>query len=253
MTTEDSAELKEQVALANRALHHYGLASYMGHASARIPGTDRVLIRPRSYVGMDQVTAGMIVTIDLEGNIIDAPGGARVPDGWSLHTEIYKARPDVGGVAHTHQKWCTVFGIAGQTILPVHHPSRSSVVYPAYGVYDHDSDTATVDQGRAVAKALGSGVGCHLRNHGVVIVGIDVQEAVAAAVNAEHQAEMNWLAMQAGEREEIPERYMRRSIERRFVRREKEKHEGIERDNWGNLFTWADQDREVVRFRRVQL
>ncbi len=252
MTTKVNAELREHVAMANRALHHYGLATYMGHASARIPGTDRVLIKPRSYMGMDQITAGMIVTIDLEGGVIDAPGGARVPDGWSLHTEIYKARSDVGGVVHTHQKWCTVFGIAGEVILPVNHPSHAAVVFPPYGVYEQGPNEGERERGKAVAKELGNGVGCHLRNHGIVIVGFDVRRAVEAAVYAEHQAELNWLAMQAGGREEIPLRFLQPSIDKRFSSKGKEKREGVERDTWGNLFTLVDEDPEMIRFRRIQ-
>jgi L-ribulose-5-phosphate 4-epimerase len=254
MNAEDQRALKEDVALSNRALHYYGLASYMGQASARIAGTDRILIKPRSHTGLSQTTGEMIITIDFQGKIIDGPQGARAPAEWPLHTEIYKARHDVAGVVHTHQKWVTVFGIAGQTIVPVHHPSLSASVVPAYGVYTEGYRTlSTVEQGQAVARALGDGVGCHLQNHGVVIVGITVQEAVLTAIRAEHQAELNWLAMQAGEREQIPMKTLRPFVEKRFVPKEAEKRGGITRDNWTNQMKWADQDPEVLRFRCVQL
>jgi L-ribulose-5-phosphate 4-epimerase len=254
MNAEDQRALKEDVALSNRALHYYGLASYMGQASARIPGSDRILIKPKSYMGLNQTTAEMLITMDLKGSIIDAPRGAQAPVEWPLHTEIYQARPDVGGVVHTLQKWITIFGIAGQTILPVHHPSLSSTVVPAYGVYaEGDRTFSTVEEGQAVARTLGDGVGCHLQNHGVVIVGISVQEAVLTAMRAEHQAELNWLAMQAGEREQIPMRTLWPSLEKRFVPKEAEKRGGITRDNWSNQMKWADQDPEVLRVRCVQL
>jgi L-ribulose-5-phosphate 4-epimerase len=254
MKTEDQKVLKEEVALANRALHYYGLASYMGQASARISGTDRILIKARSHMGLSQTTSEMILTMDLQGKIVDGPPGLRAPGEWPLHTEIYKARPDIAGVVHTHQKWVTVFGIAGQTILPVHHPSLSASVVPAYGVYTEAFRTLnTVEQGQAVARTLGDGVGCHLQNHGVVIVAISVQEAVLTAIRAEHQAELNWMAMQAGEREQIPMQTLRPALENRFVPKEPEKRGGITRDNWSNQMKWADQDPEVLRFRCVQL
>ena len=105
MASPDIAELREQLALAHRLLHHYGLAAYQGHASARIPGTDHVLIRAHAAVSLSRVQAGDLMVIDLDGNVVgsspDYP--ERVP-GWALHTEIYKARPDVGSVVHTHQK-----------------------------------------------------------------------------------------------------------------------------------------------------
>ncbi|MGH7845558.1 MAG: class II aldolase/adducin family protein [Candidatus Binatia bacterium] len=254
MKAEDQRALKEEVALGNRALHYYGLASYMGQASARIPGTDRILIRPRSHMGLNQTTAEMLITMDLKGNIVEAARGEQAPAEWPLHTEIYKARPDVAGVVHTQQKWVTVFGIAGQTILPVHHPSLSSTVVPAYAVYAEGYRTfSTVEEGQAVARTLGDGVGCHLQNHGVVIVGITVQEAVLTAIRAEHQAELNWLAMQAGEREQLPMSILRPIVEKRFVPKEAEKRGGITRDNWSNQMKWADQDPDVLRIRCVQL
>jgi L-ribulose-5-phosphate 4-epimerase len=254
MKAEDQAAQKEEVALSNRALHYYGLASYMGQASARIGGTDRILIKCRSHMALNQTTGEMIITMDFQGNIVDGPRGAQAPTEWPLHTEVYKARPDVGGVVHTHQKWVTVFGIAGQTILPVHHPALSSSVVPAYSVYAEGYRTFnTVEQGMAVARTLGDGVGCHLQNHGVVIVGITIQEAVLTAIRAEHQAELNWLAMQAGEREQIPMGTLRPFVEKRFIPKEAEKRGGITRDNWTNQMKWADQDPEVLRFRCVQL
>ena len=254
MKAEDQRALKEEVALSNRALHYYGLASYMGQASARIPGTDRMLIKSRSHMGLNATTAETIITMGLDGNIVDGPAVAQAPAEWPLHTEIYRARPDVGGVVHTHQKWVTVFGIAGQTILPVHHPSLSASVVPAYSVYAEGYGTFnTVQQGRAVARTLGDGIGCHLQNHGVVIVGITIQEAVLTAIRAEHQAELNWLAMQAGEREQIPMQTLRPFVEKRFVPKEAEKRGGITRDNWTNQMKWADQDPAVLRFRCVQL
>ena len=254
MASKENQELREQVALANRNLHHNGLTTYLGHASARIPGTDRIIIKPRPHVSMDRVTADMLITLDLEGNIIDAPEGAIIPAEWSLHTEVYKARPDVGGVIHTHQKWCTVFGIAGADILPVQHPGMASAVVPLYPVYDESYAIVTdVQQAKVVAQTLGDGVGCHLRTHGMVFVGADVHSAGSVAVNAEHQAEMNWLAMQVGERETIPMLFMRGGVDRRASGGGDEgSRDGVHPSGRSNV-VWADQNREVLRYRCVQL
>jgi L-fuculose-phosphate aldolase len=254
MSQQNIQELKERVALANRTLHHQGLTTFLGHASIRIPGTDRILIKPRPHVSMDRVTADMIMTLDLEGNIVDAPKGAIIPAEWPLHTEIYKARPEVGGVIHTHQKWCSVFGIAGVTILPVQHPGMSTSVVPPYPVYQESYDIVkTVEQAKVVAKTLGDGVGCHLRTHGMVFVGLDIQKAVTVAVNAERQAEMNWLAMQVGERESIGMRDLRDAVDARFVPRGDEVRQGVPRGAWNVQTVWADENREVYRHRVVQL
>jgi len=246
-------ELKENVALANRTLHHQGLTTYLGHASARINDTDRILIKPRPHISMDRVTADMLMTLDLEGNVIDAPKGAIIPAEWSLHTEIYKARSDVNGVVHTHQKWCTMFGIAGVTILPVHHPGHASSVVPPYPVYEESYAIVTeVQQAKVVAEILGNAVGCHLQTHGMVFVGASIQAAITNAINAEHQAEMNWLAMQVGEREHIPMLNLRSMVDSRFITREDERRDGVARDSWSNT-VWGDRNREIHRCRVVQL
>jgi L-ribulose-5-phosphate 4-epimerase len=253
MAGKDVSDIKEQVALANRTLHHEGLTTYLGHASARIPGTDRIIIKPRPHVSMDRVTAGMLMTLDLEGNIIDAPKGAIIPAEWSLHTEIYKARSDVNGVVHTHQKWCTMFGIAGVTILPVHHPGHASSVVPPYPIYEESYAIVTeVQQAKVVAEILGDAVGCHLRTHGMVFVGSDVHTAASVAKNAEHQAEMNWLAMQVGDRETIPMLFMRGQVEGRANGNEESSRDGVYPSGRTNE-VWADQNREVLRKRVVQL
>ena len=62
--------LREQVALANRLLHHYGLGAYQGHVSARIPGTDHVIIRATPAVSLERVEANDLMVIDLDGNVV---------------------------------------------------------------------------------------------------------------------------------------------------------------------------------------
>ena len=258
MTNQSIEELKQQVAVANRTLHHEGLTTFLGHASVRIPGTDRILIKPRPHVSMDRVTADMIMTLDLEGGIIDAPAGAIIPAEWSLHAELYKARPDVGGIVHTHQKWCSVFGIAGADILPVQHPGMAPSVVPLFPVYEESYDIVrTVQQAKVVAETMGDAEGCHLRTHGMVFVGRDAISAVQTAINAEHQAEMNWLAMQVGERETVPMVFMRSYVDERASRKPEApvyrgSPDGVYPSGRSNIL-WADENREVLRYRCVQL
>src|SRR5262245_43482284 len=94
----------------------------MGHASQRIPGTDHILIKPRhseTMRGPGDLTPERVLVVDLDGHVVsgdDGPVGERF-----IHTSIYRARPDVGGVVHTHQLYATAFGIAEREILPLIH------------------------------------------------------------------------------------------------------------------------------------
>lgn len=190
--------LRETVVMAGKILYRLGLVDYMGHASARIPGTDRVLIKPRhseDVKGMDGVRPEQLVTMDLDGTMLDGP--APPPSERYIHTAIYRARPDVGGVVHTHQTLATVFGIAGRPILPVLHV-ESPLVERGVPIYESPRLITTSELGDAVAAVLGDLDVCHLRNHGIVTVGRTVEEATVNAIFLERLARANLLAAQLG-------------------------------------------------------
>ncbi len=97
-------ELKEKIALGCKILAKLELSDYLGHVSARIPGTDLVFIKAR---GLDMgnlldMTADKVVMVDLEGRRVEGQD-LNPPDEVVLHTEIFKARPEVMSVVHTHQ------------------------------------------------------------------------------------------------------------------------------------------------------
>jgi L-ribulose-5-phosphate 4-epimerase len=192
------AALREDVATACRILGRLGLADYMGHATARGPGADRVLIKARhseKIHGLDQLSADQIVTVDLDGRQIG--GGDPPPSERYIHTGIYRARPDVGGVVHTHQMLATVFGSVGREILPILHV-EAPLVARGIPIYPSPELVNTIELGDAVAAALGNASVCHLQGHGIVTVGATVQEATIAAIHLERLARANLLAAQLG-------------------------------------------------------
>jgi ribulose-5-phosphate 4-epimerase/fuculose-1-phosphate aldolase len=168
----------------------------MGHASQRIPGTDRILIKPRHSETMrvpGDLTTERVLEIDLDGNVVageEGPVGERF-----IHTSIYRARPGVGGVVHTHQLYATAFGIAGREILPLLHV-EAPLVGGGVPVYPSPELIKTPQLGDAVAQVLGAGPVCHLQGHGIVAVGRDVKEAVVNAVFLERQARANLVVAQ---------------------------------------------------------
>ena len=254
-SAEAVAAMKEEVALGNRLLHHYGLTTYLGHVSARIPGTDQVIIKARPHVSMDRVRAEDLMIIDLEGNVIEVGEEftTRVSE-WCLHTEIYKRRPEVGSVIHTHQKWCTIFGIAGKPVLPVIHAPDAALAAEPWPVYDESFAIVTeVQQAKLVAEALGHHVACHLRTHGMVFVGRSVERAVMAAAHAEYQAEVTWHGMLAGGPETIPTIFMRDAIDQRYSGQAGawDRREGAARRDWADQ-AWVDEHPDAVRDRGIQ-
>ena len=197
LTTHD---LEQTVATAHRILGRLGLADYMGHASARVPGTDRIVTKPRHSTrikGMTRLRAEQMIVVDLDGKLVE--GDAENPPAKEvlIHTAIYRARPDVGGVVHTHQTLATIFGVVGRPILPLLHVEaplvgRGIPIYPSPELID------TPERGDAVAQVLGEFPVCHLQGHGIVTIGEGVEEATIRAILLERQARANLLAAQLG-------------------------------------------------------
>jgi len=202
-------ELREKIALGCRILGKLKLADYLGHVSCRVPGTDYVLIKGRGkvkkgdewYFTFDEddlaiATTQKIVLVDLEGIRLEDKG-TYPPHEVVLHTEIYKKRPDVQCVVHTHQPISTSFGSAGTRILPMHCLGAKPIAREL-PVFKSSRKIVSHDQGEAVAKVLGDHHACHLKNHGIVVVGSTIEEAVIYSILIEQQAKMQMLASIVG-------------------------------------------------------
>src|SRR4051794_36542722 len=129
MTAE--AELRQQLADVCRVLFRLRLVDYMGHPSVRLPGTEHILIKPRHSLrigAQDAIQPDDMALIDLAGNHL---AGEHLPPGERfIHTAIYRARPDVQAVVHTHQPMATVMSIAEAPIQPVLHVEGELVERP---------------------------------------------------------------------------------------------------------------------------
>lgn len=192
------ADLRALVATSCRILYRLGLSDYLGHPSARVPGTNRVVIKPKHSPrvrGMDTMRPDQMVVIDLDGNLLE---GEEIPPAERfIHTEIYRARPDALSVVHTHQPISTLMGVVGLPILPILHVEAPLVERPV-PTFPCAELVVTPELGRGVAEALQDHAVCHLQGHGIVSVAGSVQEATLGAIHLERLAEMNFKAAQVG-------------------------------------------------------
>ena len=246
--------LRGQVALAHRLLAHYALGAYQGHVSARVPSENLLIIRANPAVALSRTQPEDLMILDFDGNVVEAADS--YPDrvaGWAVHTEIYKARPEIMAVTHTHQKWCSVFGIAGRDVLPVLHPPTASIAAETWPVYDDDGGLVhNPEQGQRVAELLGGNVACHLRNHGMVFVGTTVSKATLGAADAEEQAEVTWLAMAVSEPEAIEMKYLQVEVDKRWEEPKPDVRDGVARGEWGNQ-EWLDHNPDASWVRGITL
>ncbi len=197
-THEVEKELRKTVATGGAILYHLGLADYMGHCSARVPGTDRIVIKPRhsSLIhGMGTVTPEQMVIIDMDGKTIE--GELNAPAERYIYTEIYKRHPHIGGIAHTHQMMSVAFGVAEKPILPVLQV-EAGLVTKNIPIFRDPELVDDGEKGRLLAEALDGHSIIHIQNHGIVFTGPTVQEAVLASIHLERLATLNLFATMLG-------------------------------------------------------
>lgn len=194
----EEGQLREIVAMAGKILYHQRMMDYLGHLSVRIPNTDRIVIKPKFSPrtrSVGSVGPKDLIVIDLDGHLLE--GEEQPPAEFRIHTEIYRARPDVSAVVHTHQPSSTLLGVIGAELLPLLHiPS----VLTDGGVATWPSPLMVTTQalGQEVAAALGNRHLCHLQGHGIVAVAQDLREATLAAIAFEQLAEANLRVLQTG-------------------------------------------------------
>lgn len=188
------AALRRQVAWGCRilALWEHGDMT-LGHLSARTPD-GRVLIKRRE-VALGEVTPADLVAIDLDGNKVEGEGEVHLEA--ALHTEVYRARPDVGAVVHSHPPYATALGATGGRLQLLTHDAV--LFHDGLGWFEETAELVmSPEMGRAVARALGERRAVILRNHGVLVVGKDVPWAVFAAVTLERALQLQVIAASLG-------------------------------------------------------
>ena len=170
-----------------------------GNISARDPETGYVAIKP-SGVRYEDLRPEDIVIVDLEGNCIE--GNLKASSDTASHLYIYRYRPDVNGVVHTHSRYATAFAALGRPI-PVYltaHGDEFGGPIPCGGFALIGGE----EIGKIVVDTIGDSRAVLLKNHGVFTVGTTPQEAVKAAVMVEDVAWTVWIALQIGQPDEIP-------------------------------------------------
>lgn len=193
------SELRQLVATAGRVLYQQGLTDYLGHCSARVPGSDRVVIKPKhskTVRSPGELGPDDMIVIDLDGNLVE--GSDAPPAECFIHTEIYRARPDVQAVVHTHQRAATVLGVTGAELLPVLHVPAVLTDGGTMPTWPCPLLVTSPELGRKLAAALGTARLCHLQGHGIVSVAADIRRAAVTAIAVEQLAEANLTILQTG-------------------------------------------------------
>lgn len=207
--TEDSPSsnplrtLFEDVATANHILFDQGILDAFGHVSARHP-SDPGKFLLSCNVAPTLVTQDDILTIDLDGRVIDELGRRSYLERF-IHAEIYRRRPDVMAVVHSHAASVLPFTISKNAKLcsVCHMAGFICSETPVFEIRDFAGEASDMlirnsELGARLADCLGANAVVLMRGHGMTVVGEDIRQAVFRAVYTETNARIQMNAMAIG-------------------------------------------------------
>jgi len=193
-------QLKEEVYKLHLELPKNHLVTWTGgNVSARDSESGLVVIKP-SGIPYDELRPEHHVVVNLEGDVVE--GTLKPSSDTASHLYIYRHRPDVNGVVHTHSPYATAFAALGRPI-----PVCLTAIADEFGCAVPCAGFALIGDeaiGRQVIEHIGTCRAVLLKHHGVFTVGPTVRAAVKAAVMVEDIAHTVWIALQIGQPEEIP-------------------------------------------------
>lgn len=197
--------LREKVVLSCRMLGTRGVSKgSFGHVSARIPDSDRLLIKSKGpdEEALEFTTDRDVITLDLAGRVLEAPEGLTAPAETAMHLAIYRARPEVMSVIHSHPLYVVVLTACEKPLVGL------------YGAYDGAGALRLLDEGLPVypgtqtiindelaadfLAVMGNRRACLLRGHGLTVAGASVEEATATSLTVHELAHANFLAYSVG-------------------------------------------------------
>lgn len=203
-------ELRALICKLNKELPANGLVTMTsGNVSGRDAETGYVVIKP-SGVSFEALTPENMSVVDLDGNVIESDLAPSVDT--PTHLVIYRARPDVNGIVHTHSNYATSFAALGQPI-----PAVLTAIADEFGGPIPCGPYCQIGEeqiGEAVVEHIGDCPAIILQNHGVFTIGPTPNAALKAAVMVEDVAKTVHLAMLKGNPIPIPEEEVRRGHKR---------------------------------------
>ena len=203
--SEAIVELRQKVALSCRMLGHQGVTrGSFGHVSARIPGTDEVLIKAKGpdEEALEFATERDIITIRLDGSVVAASAGLEPPHETAMHLAVYRARPDIMSVIHSHPEAVVVLTACEKPLVPMYgaYDGQAGLRLLEEGIPVYPRTLTIVDDelGAEFMAVMGTRRACLLRGHGMTTAGASVEEATLTSIRVCELARLNYMAYAIG-------------------------------------------------------
>jgi L-fuculose-phosphate aldolase len=193
----ESLQLRRELAYACRILAANGQNDTVYvHVTYLEAGAQTLWMKPAA-LGLDEITPETLIRVDMEGNVVEGelPRHLAFP----IHAEIFRARPDITCVVHTHPIYSIAFAATG---VPLHAVSHEGAQFtpPDVPRFTQTSDLITTrERGEELARTLNGRLACYLVNHGIVVAGNTIEQAVVSAINLERASQVQLLAAASGQ------------------------------------------------------
>jgi L-fuculose-phosphate aldolase len=172
----------------------------LGHLSVRAGGGAGFWMK-RNQIGLGEVlSADDFVMVDWEGRQIAGSGGRHSE--WPIHSEIFRARPDVNMVVHSHPFYASVFSAAVEPLQPYTLDADYFVEVPRHE--DEVALVTTVEEGQALARSLGGHFAVLMGNHGVTFCGATIEQTVCTGIFLEKACKAHIVGRSADLRTKMP-------------------------------------------------
>lgn len=203
---ESALTTRQKLALTCRALfdagHDSGLAGQIT-ARAEQPGT---YYTQQLGLGFDEITDANLLLVDEDLNMLDGAGMANPAN--RFHSWIYRARPDVRCIVHTHAFHAAALSML-EVPLVVSHMDTTPLYDDCAFLAEWPGVPVGNEEGEIISAALGDKKAILLAHHGQIVAGASVEEACSLAVLIERAAKLQLAAMSAGTIKELPGRLAR--------------------------------------------
>ena len=205
------SDLRKKVALACRIVGNQGLTrGALGHVSARIPGTNRVLIKGKGVneEAVEFATESDVITVDLEGRVLETKRKLEAPNESAMHLAIYRKRPEVMSVIHTHPDWIVALTACDKPLIPLYaaySPAGMKLVVEGIPIYPRTVTIVNRELAEDFIAVMGEKKVCLLAGHGMTVAGGSVEEATVTSLHIYELARIHGMAYAVGQPHPIPE------------------------------------------------
>ncbi|MFQ5851242.1 MAG: class II aldolase/adducin family protein [Candidatus Binatia bacterium] len=200
--------LKKRLVKASRVLENEGLIDHFGHASVRVPGKDAFLIKP-GFVSNATLKEEEILLIDFTARKLE--GEKKPPREAIMHAAIYRRRPEVNGVVHSHPPMVVSLASTGKEGLPLYN--QTAVFYDRVPIFETPDLIGTDELAAALIEKMDKRVAVMIQGHGATTVGKSVEDAAINSIYLEKNAHMQLMAYSSGNPKPLEREYAKGYVE----------------------------------------